>query len=256
MTYFVLFIFGLVIGSFLNVVIARFDDLSSAVTGRSKCPKCGHKLHAGDLIPLVSYLMLAGKCRYCKKPISYQYPVVELAMGILTASSWFLISSFGADLTTQIILTKILIVIFSLLVILIVQDLSEMLVSDTLSYLLIIFAAIFGFMYWGEVSVLAIGAITAVVPILVLVYPSGEKWMGKGDIKIALALGLLVAYPNVWVMLATAFIGGGLIGAILILTKKAKPTSAVPFVPFLVAGAIVALFWGEYLLRWYLGLSS
>lgn len=255
MVYAILAVFGLILGSFLNVIIVRFDDLKSALTGRSKCPKCGQKLHASDLIPLVSFLFLAGKCRYCKKPISYQYPLVELAVAILLPLSWYFVSATSANLIMQIFLTVVLVKIFVLLIILVVQDLAEMLVADLLSYFLLLLSFIFAIFYWGDIYKVILGAVVAVIPILILVYPSGEKWMGKGDIKIALALGMLVAYPSVWVLLAVAFIGGGLLGAILMFFKKAKPTTAIPFVPFLAIGAAVALFWGEYLLRWYLGLS-
>lgn len=245
-------VFGLIYGSFLNVVILRFNEWRSIITGRSHCPECKTPLRWYDLIPVVSYATLRGRCRYCGKPIALQYPVVEIITAVVVAACYWLLFGTGASLTyvngSEMVL---LLGAIGVLMTIVFQDLDKMSIADSLSYTLIalslVYALVRGDGWLHMVYAAGIGAL----PIAALVYPSRGKWMGSGDITLALGLGLLVGYPNALVFMTSAFLLGGLYGALALLGKKTKLNTAVPFAPFLAIGAAVALFWGAAIVHWY-----
>lgn len=248
------FVFGLVYGSFLNVIILRFDDWQSIVRGRSQCPNCQAQLRWYDLIPIVSYLTLKGRCRYCSRPISWQYPLVELATGLLLAGGYWLIFSHGAiSLVWQVAAFISFTLALGSLVAMFVHDLKEMMIPDFFAYIFLLFAGLFSLIYYQNPLFSIYGALIGFLPIAALVYPSRGKWMGEGDLKLAAGLGLLAGYPHAIVFIALAFLIGGLYGAILLLTRQAKFGTAVPFGPFLIIGGLLALFWGQTVVGWYLG---
>lgn len=250
----VAFVFGLIFGSFLNVVIVRYDEWLSIVKDRSHCPHCKQKLSWLDLIPLLSYLSLGGRCRYCQKPISWQYPVVEITTAVLMAAGYSLIFTFNDfELFRAIVVFAAYVVVVGALVTTFFHDLYEMLIPDSLAYILLIAAAVFSLFYFQNWQTTIIGGLAGVLPIALLVYPSKGVWMGEGDVKIAAALGLLVGWPSALVFLITAFVSGGIFGALLLIIKVVKLKTAVPFAPFLIIGGLVALFWGPLLVEWYLG---
>lgn len=246
------FVFGLIYGSFLNVVILRFNEWRSIVTGRSHCPKCKTDLRWYDLIPVVSYATLKGRCRYCGKPISWQYPVVELLMGALVAGSYSLIFAGSLSLVVATLSFALLLISLGSIVIIVFQDLDEMKISDYLSYVLITSAVLFRALVNGRYIEIVYAAAIGFLPIALLVYPSRGKWMGEGDVKLSLGLGVMVGYPNALIFIVTSFLLGGLYGVVALLAKKAKLKTAVPFAPFLAAGAITALFWGSAIVSWYI----
>jgi leader peptidase (prepilin peptidase)/N-methyltransferase len=247
---YLLFILGLFVGSFLNVVILRLEKGEGGIlAGRSHCPKCGVRLQWFELIPLVSFLIQGGKCRSCKKPISFQYPLVEFFTGLLFS---FLYWRFG--LTLQF---GFLAVVSSLLVILFVSDLRTQMIPDIVAYigigLAFLYALISPPLFHSFTSSL-IGAAISGGFFALLVYPSREKWMGKGDVKIGVLTGLLLGYPQVLVALFLSFTLGAFVGLILIATKKKTLKSQVPFGPFLITATFVTIFLGEKILEWYLGI--
>ena len=248
------FLFGLAYGSFLNVVILRFDDWQSIAKDRSHCPNCKAGLKWYDLVPILSYAQLLGKCRYCKKLISWQYPIVELSTACLIAGGYFLLFNLSSlDLYQQIIGMTCLVLAFGAMMTIFVHDLTEMMVPDLMANILLVIAIVYSLIvyrdYLGSLYAAAIGF----VPIMLLVYPSRGKWMGEGDIKIAGGLALLVGWPSAVVFMVTAFILGGAFGTIGLLTRKVQMKTAVPFGPFLILAAIIALFWGGDVVAWYLG---
>jgi prepilin signal peptidase PulO-like enzyme (type II secretory pathway) len=249
------FIFGLLFGSFLNVVIYRYDDWLSIVKDRSACPRCKQRLGWYDLIPLLSFITLLGKCRYCREPISWQYPAVELSTALLIASFYNRIFGSG-DLALPLGIIAFLGAIISVGAIMVIffHDLYEQMVPDLMAYLLLIGALMFSITYYRSLPVTGLGLIVGGVPIALIVYLSQGKWMGEGDVKIAAALGGLVGYPSAIVFLAATFLLGGIFGLLAVSLKKAKLTTAIPFVPFMVVGALIAFFWGEPIMAWYLGL--
>lgn len=244
---YLLFILGLSVGSFLNVVILRLEKGEGGIlAGRSRCPKCGKILKWFELIPLVSFLIQGGKCRSCKKPISFQYPLVEFFTGLLFS---FLYWRFG--LTLQF---GFLAVISSLLVILFVSDLRTQMIPDIVAYIGIGLALFYILITHYPLPInAALGAAIAGGFFALLVYPSHEKWMGKGDVKIGVLTGLLLGYPQVLVALFLSFTLGAFVGLILIATKRKTLKSQVPFGPFLITATFVTIFLGEKILEWYLG---
>ena len=276
---FLIFLFGLIIGSFLNVVIFRLGTKKSALKGRSFCPHCKHTLAWYDLIPVLSFVLLKGQCRYCAKKISWQYPLVEIATGLLFLQTFVFVNfvrhaefisassvvDFGSatEMTTLIIQCGLLLAVGSLLIIIFVYDLKHYLIPDKIIFPAIVIAFLYQVFNISQqlavsdlrfaVSTLmpfwtAIGAATF---FLLLVLITRGKGMGIGDIKLAFLMGLLLSWPQITTALFIAFLSGGLIGLALILTRKKKLKSMVPFGPFLASGTIIALFWGEKIINWY-----
>lgn len=229
----VIFILGLVVGSFLNCVIYRLEKGKSFLKGRSFCPHCSHQLQWLDLIPILSFFILKGRCRYCQRKISWQYPLIEIATGLL----FLLIFNFQFS-TSIYIIACFLIIIF-------VYDLKHYLILDKVIYPAVVIAAVFNFSNWSS----ALGTAGFFLAIVLL---SKGKWMGVGDIKLAFLMGLMLGFPDILVALFLAFMTGAIIGIGLIFWGKKTLKSEVPFGPFLIGGTLIALFWGERLINWYL----
>ena len=243
----IIFLFGLAVGSFLNCLIYRLETKQGFLLGRSFCPKCRHILEWHDLIPLFSFILLKGRCRYCRKKISIQYPLVELFTGILFLLFFIFHFSFFIYL-----ISCFLIAIF-------VYDLKHYIIPDRLIYPAIALALFYQlFEAWSfgpgglfEIRNLVYGTLPSLF-LLGIILISGGKWMGLGDFKLAILMGLILNWPKVLVALFFSFFIGGIMGIALLLTKKKKLTSEVPFAPFLVSGTFIALFWGEEIINWYL----
>jgi len=251
-----IFIFGLVVGSFLNSIIYRLQSGESFLFKRSFCPHCKHPLSWQDLIPLLSFLILKGKCRYCSQKISLQYPLVELTAGIL------FVSIFNIH---NIITACFLFLVSCFLIIIFVYDLKHYIIPDKVIYPAIAIAFLYQlfkaleFGIWNlEFGILnpLLSAILASAFFLAIVLVSRGKWMGVGDIKLAFLMGLFLGFPNILVALFLAFFLGAIMGVGLIATGKKTLKSEVPFGPFLVAGTFIALFWGQNIIHWYLNFCN
>jgi len=253
--YFFVFFFGLAAGSFLNCLIHRLPSGEGFLISRSYCLYCKHKLVFTDLIPVLSFLILKGKCRYCQKIISWQYPLVELAAGIL-----FLLPLIGRDsiltswpdLFFYWIFTSFLIIIF-------VYDLKHYIIPDKIIYPAIVLAFLYNI---HQLSIdnqqLVINnflaALGAAAFFLIVFLASQGKWVGMGDAKLAFLMGLILGFPNILVALFLAFFLGAIIGIGLVISGKRTLKSEVPFGPFLVTGTFLALFFGKEIINWYLNL--
>jgi len=255
-----IFIFGLVIGSFLNCVIYRLEKKQSFLKGRSYCPHCKHILSWQDLIPVFSFLILGGKCRYCGKKISLQYPLVELFTGLLFV---FLLNYELGIRNYEIfnfnfIFNFLFLILNSLFLILIfVYDLKHYIIPDKVIYPAIAIALIYNLILNSQFIIHnSISAFGAAAFFLAIVLISRGKWMGVGDIKLALLIGLLLGYPKALLALFLAFLIGAIIGLGLIILKKKTIKSELPFGPFLILGIYLALFFGEKIINWYLNLFS
>ena len=235
-SYIFIFNFGLIIGSFLNCVIYRLEINKTFLKGRSFCPNCKHKLNFFDLIPVFSFIFLKAKCRYCGTKISFQYPLVEIATGLI-----FLLIF---NLHFSIIITLYLFVISCLLIIIFVYDLKHYIIPDKIIYPAILIALIFNF------SNLLSGFLAAGFFLLIVLISKG-RWMGVGDIKLAFLMGLMLGFPKILVGLFLAFLIGSIIGMLLIFLHKKTFKSEVPFAPFLIIGLSIAYFFGEKLIVWY-----
>lgn len=237
---------GLVVGSFLNVVIFRTDDLKSILNSRSRCLHCQKVIKWYDLVPIASYVLLRGKCRNCKKDISVQYPLVEGGTALM-----FLAVYLTYGLTWQ---SAFYLIVFSALIVIFVYDLKTQYILDIFSWPLLIICVAFGW-YFASLNLTEViyGMLSGAGILAVLVAISKEKWMGMGDILIGAAIGAMLGYPRSVVFIFLSFVLGSIFGLVLIGMKKKGIKDAVPFAPFMITAAFIALIWGGYIVDWYLG---
>ncbi len=250
MIYFFVFIIGLIAGSFFNCLVSRMEEGRDFVLGRSRCSFCAHLLSWQDLIPLLSFFLLKRRCRYCREKISWQYPLVELVTGGLFV--WL----FYFWLSQEPLLSSLffLFLVFSFLIIIFIYDFKYLLIPDSL----ILIPLLITFIYFlsKEVNLwhhFLAGLFSFLFFLLIVIITLG-KGMGMGDVKLVFFLGFLLGYPDILVALFSSFLIGATIGVGLILMKKKKMKSEVPFGPFLVIGTFIAYFWGINLFNWYLTL--
>ncbi|HHV56657.1 MAG TPA: prepilin peptidase [Firmicutes bacterium] len=236
---FLLAFLGLTVGSFLNVVAHRLPRGESLLRPRSRCPKCGHTLAAWDLVPVLSFLWLRGRCRFCRAPISPRYPAVELctgaffvAAGLLLAPTWQLLRTLALG---------------SLFIAASLIDLDTLVLPDAFT---LGGAALALLLPPGPRPAYLLGALAGCALLLFIAWAS-RGGMGGGDVKLGLALGAFLGWPNVLPALFLAFFLGAAAGIGLILAKKKRRSDAVPFGPFLVAGGLGAALWGTELLELY-----
>jgi leader peptidase (prepilin peptidase)/N-methyltransferase len=248
--YLFVFILGSAVGSFLNCVIYRLETGESFLKGRSYCPHCKHVLSWKDLIPIFSFLILKGKCRYCKKKISFQYPLVELLTGILFVLAIPIYEALTSiDLIFYWVLTSFLIIIF-------VFDLKHYLIPDKVIYPAIAITFLNQVLTYN-IQHLTSNLMLGILPslfFLAIILISHETWMGFGDFKLSILMGLTLGWPKILVALFFAFLSGAIVGLILILLKRKTMKSQIPFAPFLVSGTFFAMFFGEKIVDWYLNL--
>jgi leader peptidase (prepilin peptidase)/N-methyltransferase len=248
--YVTLFILGLVLGSFYNVCIYRLPREESIAWPGSRCPHCRHPLSLLDNLPLVSFLLLKGSCRYCQTPISYQYPLVEGVTGVATVLiGWKFGLSWGF-IQALFLFSALLIVSFI--------DLSHQIIPDWITFPGIGMGLIFSWLVgspglWSSL----IGVLTGggLLWLLAVGYQllAKKEGMGGGDIKLLAMIGAFLGWPGVFVTLLLGSFLGTLAGIVLILIWKKDRTYPVPFGPFLSLGAVIHLFFGTALLNWYLG---
>jgi leader peptidase (prepilin peptidase)/N-methyltransferase len=241
---------GLLIGSFLNVCIYRIPEGKSIAFPPSACTACGHRLSAPDLIPVISFLALKGKCRYCGKKISFIYPLVEL----LTAALFVLLYlrfHFKWDLL-------IYMAFVSLLVIAAFVDLKLKIIPDEVVIgiaVLGVVKTLFELSNWFDH---AAGFVAGGLPLLAIAlfcqFVLKKEAMGGGDIKLMAASGLLIGWKLTLFTLVAGVVLGAAVCIILLAVKKAGRKDMISFGPFLAAGAVCALFFGNELIGWYLSL--
>jgi len=267
-------LFGLMVGSFLNVVIFRLSSGETFVKGRSHCLSCNKKLTFFELIPLFSFIAQKGKCTSCNSKISFQYPLVELFTALSFAFiSLYVFSQFNpfGELFSYILYSIFYILILSLLIIIFVYDLRHMLIPDVVLFPAILLVFVFRVLGWWRLGALnvfgsnpfsfeVINSITTSLIFAVLsagfffaiFYLSKGRAMGFGDVKLAFFMGLLLGHPGTFIALFIAFFLGGIIGVILILFGSKTLKSKVPFAPFMIAGTVISLFWGLDILNFYI----
>jgi prepilin signal peptidase PulO-like enzyme (type II secretory pathway) len=250
MLYIPIFIFGLIFGSFASLIIHRVHNHERGIwLGRSKCPKCSHKLGAMDLIPLFSFLICGTKCRYCKKPISFFYPLLELVMG-----SAFVLTAFLTGMLQVTLLIFYLFITF-IFVVLAFYDFLYKEVPDEI----VLPSFVISFVFGGLAKIysyesLLIGVAVPAVFFGVLFLGSKGRWLGGGDIRIGALMGALLGWPNILTGLFLGYIFGAIYSLAGLASKKLTRKSQIPFAPFLLAGAYIAIFWGQRILDWYLGM--
>jgi leader peptidase (prepilin peptidase)/N-methyltransferase len=257
----ILFALGAIVGSFLNVVICRSVSGESWVTGRSHCDDCHKQLYWIDNIPLLSFLMLRGKCRFCHQPISLSNPVIEFLTGTLFV--WWYWGGFLFFRLTQqpfhYVQPLFWLTVALILVVVFFADLRYMIIPDeavialtgvTIVYRLALVTS--RVMQPSDLFSTIIAALVVGIFFLSLWLFTKGRGMGFGDVKLVVPLTLLIGWPNALVWLFLSFCSGATVGVILLLLKKAQFRQAIPFGPYLIVSTFVTLVYGNELLSWYL----
>jgi len=259
---FYLFLLGLAVGSFLNVLIDRLPK-GESINGRSRCDHCKKKLTGWDLIPVLSFIILRGRCRYCKHKLSFYYPLVELITGL----SFILIFNyqisplrplgFEGQAISQFLNLLISLGLFSCLIVIFFSDLKYQIIPDSMQVAFFIFslllksAEIFqkkcvggGLLHCYIATLLPwlFSGVVVMLPILFLWWVTRGRGMGFGDVKLAFSIGFLLGLKDGILSLYLAFILGAVVGLVLIILKKKKLKSKIAFGPFLVLGMILLFF--------------
>lgn len=236
-----LVLYGTIVGSFLNVLIYRIPRGESIVLPPSHCPSCNHRLEVFDLFPVLSYLWLGGRCRYCKTSISWRYPLVESIAAALTVICWI---RFGLTIggVMALLLTYVLIVIAFI-------DLDHRLIPNVLTLPMIVTGLVYR-LWQGEMIAGILGGLIGggILLLVALFYPKG---MGMGDVKFLAMAGVFLGWERALFILFSGSFLGILVIAPLMLLKKIGRKTAFPFGPFLVVGTLIALYWEEAVLYFY-----
>ncbi len=246
------FIFGAVVGSFLNVCIYRLPLGKSVAFPASHCPVCGGGIRPYDNIPIISYIVLRGRCRSCGGRISLQYPAVELINALLTL---FLFMKFGFSLAFLF-----LFLFCSALVVITFIDLEHRIIPDVISLpgIIVGFASSFflGGLSWQN-SLIGIVAGGGSLFIVATVYQliTKKEGMGGGDIKLLAMMGAFLGWMAVPFIIFASSLVGSVVGITIMLAQKKDSKLAIPFGPFLAFGAILYVFYGRQIIYWYLNLG-
>lgn len=259
-----LFALGLVLGSFLNVCIDRIPRGESVVHPPSHCDTCGRMLVRRDLIPVISYLLLRGRCRYCGERLSWRVPVVEVATGLLFVALGLRVG-WGVQLLPALIYGSLFLVVL-------VIDLETQLIPNRLILPAIplvwlasalwplsdssrgVFSIMPGPLISADFGLSLLQSLAGgIVAFLILaipwfLYPAG---MGGGDVKLAAVVGLATGFPLALLALLISFLAGGIVGGVLLLSGVKGRKEPIPFGPFLAIAAMFALLWGDALAHWY-----
>ena len=270
-SFFIIFVIGLSIGSFINAFEYRLEN-NMGINGRSICPHCKKQLAWYDLFPVLSFVFLKGKCRYCKKKISWQYPLIEILTAISTVvifnafsflgkfeSIIFTGTNFKSAVEFSISAILLLIIIGSSILVAL-YDYKTQNVYMKAIYLIFIASLLFVIIqnYSSGTIILALVLFRHLLAGLVafgffwaLNFFSRGKWMGDGDAFIALGIALFCGPAQTLVALYTAFVSGSLLGVYNIVRKKMTRKTAISFGPFLVFGFFVAVLFGKNIIEWY-----
>ena len=245
-----IFILGLIVGSFSNVCVYRIPRNESIVYPASHCPKCHTTIKPIDNIPLLSYILLKGRCRNCKSKISIRYPVVEFLTGFIYLQIYLV---YGLSIQTLIY-----VILASSLIIISFIDLKEQIVPDVISLPGIVIGFIISF-FVPYISFInsALGVVVGGGIILIIGMAGSiifkKEAMGGGDVKLAAMIGAFLGWRYIIISLFLGFFLGAIVGIVLILSKIKSREDVVAFGPFIVLGSLITLLCGEKILSWYLG---
>lgn len=241
---------GLIIGSFLNVCIYRIPNKTFFINSRSYCPNCGETLKWYDMFPVLSYIFLGGKCRFCKERISIRYPLIEAANMLLWLGAFLRFGISWASLLAAVLLSALLVMAMI--------DFDTMEIPNGL-VVFIMFIALFGFiptvqpeLIWYE-KLIGFFAISVPLYIIALISRGG---IGGGDIKLMAAVGLFLGWKKTLLAFIFSAVLAAIGGTILMIIKKKGGKLAIPFGPYLAIGSAISLFVGDLTLSWYIGLFN
>ncbi len=242
-------VFGLMIGSFLNVCIARIPEGESIVSPGSRCPRCRTPIRWYDNLPVLSYLLLGGKCRSCREPISARYPAVELITAIAFALQAFHVGDDFVLLASRLIFTAILIVLFG-------TDYDVQRLPNVLTLPGLVIGLAFSAVQPPGLRDAVIGALlgAGILQGIRLVWYAlrGVEGMGFGDVKMLAMIGAFLGWRNVIVVLFFSSLAGAIVGVALTVTGRQAMSTKLPFGTFMAVAAFAASLYGERLAAWYL----
>ena len=252
------FIFGAVVGSFLNATVYRVKNKEDFIVARSKCESCNHVLSPLDLVPVLSYIFLRGKCRYCKEKIHKRDFFFEIITGIVfllyfnfLSFNYLVNNSIFVYVNIALYLIIICIFLYIGLYDFLYYEISDKLVLYSSIIIFIYFSVSYYFGYISLYSILnhvVTGIIVAGLFLFIILITKGEG-MGGGDMKLVFLMGLILGYPAILYVLFVSFVLGAVIGLILILVKNKTLRSSIPFAPFLSSSIILYIIFSVYLLR-------
>lgn len=247
---FLIFLLGLAVGSFLNLLTDRLPKGEDIIFKRSHCDFCRKTLKIADLVPVLSYLFLAGRCRYCRRPLSLKYPLFELFTALIFVFIFLkypLSASFGSFVTLfyYFLAVSVLLVIFFI-------DLRHHIIPDGLTLLLTLITVIYQWLFLPQLFLINILSGTGfMLFFLFLFLVTRGRGMGFGDVKLAFFIGMFAGFPKIIVVFYLAFLTGALLSLILVSMGKKKLKSTIAFGPFLVAAAFIGHFYGDSLIRFF-----
>lgn len=243
--YIFIIILGLVIGSFLNVCIYRIPQKESIVYPSSHCTKCGHKLYIPDLIPVISYIALKGKCRYCKSKVSLRYLIIEITNSLL-----YVVLFIKFKLTLEFFSYCFLI---SLLLVVFVIDLRYKIIPNKINlfgFSIILTIKILQSLYYLSFAPLldsTLGLLIGAVPILLVILITNGG-MGAGDMKLMAVIGMWFGLKFTYLVLLIGILAASIMAIILLVTKQSTKKSELPFAPFLFVSTFICLIFGQNIL--------
>ena len=257
-------VIGLCVGSFLNVVIYRLPNNMSRATPASHCPDCKHPLRWYDNIPLVSYITLGGKCRYCKKHIPFRYTAVEL----LNTALWLLCvwRFYGEGGVFELINVFVSMFICSVLIVIFFIDLEHMIIFDRFQIMLAVAGVALTvadginknapIKYWEHLLGLLVGGGLFFIVFMGSLAILKREGLGGGDVKLAAAAGLILGWKHMLLAMLIASIVGSIVLVILNRTRREGRNTEYPFAPFITGGIVIAYLFGSPIINWYAGLLS
>ncbi|MGB4965697.1 MAG: prepilin peptidase [Microgenomates group bacterium] len=250
-------ILGLCIGSFLNVLIDRLSN-EEGIGGRSHCDHCKKQLRARDLVPVLSYILNQGECRYCKKHISFYYPIVEILTSVIFVTIYFALFPLGITfLTGQSIWLFLYLTIASSLIVIFFADLKYHIIPDEATIALLVTSILLRAYSADSLPALLPNLTAAVALTLTLFFfffVTKGRGMGFGDVKLAFPMGFLLGLEGGFLALYVAFVMGGFVGLVLLLLRRKGLKSKLPFGPFLVLGTVAILVAGKPIAAFFHGL--
>lgn len=253
-----IFTIGASIGSFLNVLIDRLPK-EEGIDGQSHCDFCGKKIAWYDLFPIISFFVLKGKSRCCRKKLNWQYPLVEFVTGAIFVMVFKDSPYYGISITRTVFTASVI----SCLIVIFVSDLKHHLISDYILLALFVFSVLLkfvipaeaGYSPFREIQTInymlnyVLSGLIVALPIFLIYFLSKERAMGLGDVYLSAIMGFLLGWKAGFFALYIAFVTGATFGLLLIILKNKKLKSKIAFGPFLVIGTVVMLFWGEKILE-------
>ncbi len=242
-----IFFIGLAVGSFLNVILYRTRENQGFLAGHSFCPSCKKQISWYDNIPLLSFIFLAGRCRHCGKRISLQYPLVELAVGLIFLGLYL---KFGLDLK---FLSLALFCCF--LVLIFVYDFKYYLILDRFTIPPMVIALLINPILGVSLQDLFLGFLLGAGFFVAQYVLSSGRWIGSGDIRLGALMGSMLGGKMLLVALFLAYITGAVVAIFLLIAKRKKLSSKIPFGTFLSAATMIAFFYGPEILDWYMNLT-